>query len=122
MEIDTQTKQLFQAIDKMDTEAFLSFLAEDVLFRFGNAEPVKGKQAVGDVIRGFFSSIGGLRHVVLETWKQADTIICRGEVTYTRKDSSTLTVPFADFLRKKSGDGFKEYLIYADVSQLYKKC
>jgi len=40
-------------------------------------------------------------------------------VTYTRHDSSTLTVPFANILRFE-GDLIDEYLIFLDVSELYK--
>ncbi len=48
------TQQLFKAIDNRDTEAFLTFLADDVSFRFGNANTVSGKPAVAEAVDGFF--------------------------------------------------------------------
>jgi ketosteroid isomerase-like protein len=109
---------LFQSIDDRDLTAFLSFLSDDVLFRFGNAEPAKGKDVVGAVVGGFFDSIKTLRHEMIETWEQGDAVICHGVVTYTRHDASTLTVPFANVF-KVGSDLVKEYLIFVDVSELY---
>ena len=45
-------------------------------------------------------------------------MICRGEVTYTRLDGSTLSVPFVNVL-KLEGSLIRDYLIYADTSELY---
>jgi ketosteroid isomerase-like protein len=110
-------KEILRSVDNRDTDAFLTFLTDDVLFRFGNAEPVNGKGALGDALRGFFGSIYALRHDVLETLEQHDAVVCHGEVTYTRKDSSTLTVPFANVF-KLEGELIKDYLIYIDASGL----
>ena len=64
MDRDDWIRQLFQSIDDRDIEAFLAFLSGDVLFRFGNAQPVKGRAAVGNVLRGFFAGIKALHHDV----------------------------------------------------------
>ncbi len=119
MDRDDWIRRLFQSIDDRDGAAFLAFLSEDVLFRFGNAPPVKGRAAVGNVLRGFFASIRALHHDVVETWDQHDSVLCHGSVTYTRTDSSTLIVPFANVLRIDAGL-ITEYLIFVDVSGLYR--
>ena len=111
-------KRLFSSIDNMDTEAFLSFLEDDALFRFGSEQVVTGKEAIGETIGGFFASIKGLRHDILEIWFEAGTVICRGEVTYTRIDDSDVTLPFVDILRMR-GKRIGEYLIYIDIKLLY---
>ena len=107
----TACRELFLSIDRRDTDAFLAFLSDDVVFRFGNAAPVQGKAAVGAMIQGFFESIAGLRHEVLEVWEEPETVICHGIVTYTRADASTLSVPFANILQY-TGDTIREYLIF----------
>ncbi len=109
---------LFRAIDAKDPDAFASFLTEQAIFRFGNAEPVCGKRAVRDAVASFFSAIAGLRHTIRETWTQPDAVLLHGQVTYTRHDGSTLGVPFANVL-KLEGDLVREYLIFADVSALW---
>lgn len=111
-------KRLFQSIDNKDTKSFITFIADDIFFRFGNAEPIHGKNNVENVIKGFFESIKALQHDISETWSQGDTVICHGFVTYTRHDSSTLTVPFANIF-KMDGAVISEYLIYVDISELY---
>jgi ketosteroid isomerase-like protein len=111
-------KELFQSIDNRDTDAFLSFLSDDVMFRFGNAEPVKGKKDVGKAVQGFFESIKALSHDLHEVWEHPNAVVCHGMATYTRHDSTTLTVPFADIFGI-DGDLVRDYLIFIDISQLY---
>ena len=113
------TTQLFQAIDNQDTEGFVSFLDTNVVFRFGNADPVNGKAATGEVVGGFFGSIKGIKHELVNLWEIDDAVICHGMVTYTRHDSSKLSVPFANIFGMK-GKLIKEYQIFVDVSELYK--
>ena len=110
--------RLFTGIDNRDLESFLACLSDNVFFRFGNAPGVEGKAAVGDAVQAFFESIQALQHDLTETWEQPGVVVCHGHVTYTRHDASTLTVPFANIL-KMDGDLIGEYLIYADISELY---
>jgi ketosteroid isomerase-like protein len=118
MTIDDRLAGLFKSIDGKDADAFVAFLSDDVVFRFGNAEPVRGKASVRDAVRGFFGSIKTIHHVVHASWDTGSAVVCHGIVTYTRHDSSALTVPFANVLTVENGL-FSEYLIFADVSELY---
>jgi ketosteroid isomerase-like protein len=109
---------LFRAIDSMDPHAFVSFLAEDAVFRFGNAPELRGRDAIREAVAGFLDTISGLRHRLLGTWAHPDAVICRGEVTYTRKDGTEITLPFADLFGMR-GTQIAEYRIYMDVTPLY---
>ena len=110
--------RLFAAIDGKDAAAFADFLTEDAVFRFGNAAPVSGKAAIRETVAGFFGSIRALRHEVTDAWTLPDVVVAVGQVTYTRHDGSTLSVPFADVFRMR-GELAREYLIYVDASRLY---
>ncbi|PCM46143.1 nuclear transport factor 2 family protein [Marinobacter sp. ANT_B65] len=112
--------QLFQAIDNQDATAFADFLTEDCTFSFGNQPPVCGKEAVRDFVAGFFSSIEAVSHSLLESWEVTNGSICQGTVRYTRKDGSTLTVPFANILKLREGL-VSDYRIFADTSELYQQ-
>ena len=59
VEREKWTSLLFESIDNQDTETFTAIVADadDVLFRFGNAEPMRGNTAVSDAVKGFFASI-----------------------------------------------------------------
>jgi uncharacterized protein (TIGR02246 family) len=111
-------KKLFAAIDSKDADAFVGFLTEDAVFRFGNAAPVSGKAAIREMLVGFFTSIRALRHEVTDAWTLPDVVVAIGQVTYTRHDGSTLSVPFADVFKMQKGLT-REYLIYVDASRLY---
>lgn len=67
---------------------------------------------------GFFPVIGGIHHDLVEAWEFGDSAICRGEVSYTRRDGSVLSVPFANIVKRRDGR-ILEYLIYLDNSALF---
>ncbi len=113
------TKKLFAAIDEMDTEAFLGFLSEDVVFRFGSFPAVKGKGKVREAVTQFFSTIAGLHHVIKKEARKDHSVIVEGEVTYKRKDGKKIAIPFSNIMEEKH-DKFCTYLIYIDISPLYK--
>lgn len=109
---------LFEAIDEKNVTSFCNFLAPDCIFRFGNGEAVSGRENIQNYVAGFFGSIDGLSHAITDKWSVPDGSICHGIVTYTRKDSSKLSVPFSTIL-KTGKSGINEYLIFADISMLY---
>jgi len=109
---------LFRALDEFDATTFASFLTDDAVFVFGNAEPVKRKATIQAVVAGFFSSIRAIQHDLLDVWTLSDAIISRGIVTYTRHDGSQLAVPFANVFKLRNGL-IQDYLIYVDNSRLY---
>ncbi len=112
-------RELFNEIDNKDTGAFIDYLTDDVHFRFGNMPVVEGKKHVGLAVQGFYDSIQSLSHDIDNIWENKDVVVCNGTVTYTRHDSGKLSVPFANIFRM-DGDRIREYLIYADISELYK--
>jgi ketosteroid isomerase-like protein len=110
--------RLFAAIDARDADAFAGFIAEGGEFRFGNAPPVVGRAAIRAAVAGFFAAIGGCRHRLLHSWTGPGSAVCEGEVTYTRLDGSTLTVPFANVF-ELGGGRIRSYRIYIDNGPLF---
>ncbi len=113
-----RTGGLFAAIDAKDAEAFVGYLTGDATFRFGSAPAVQGRNAICAAVGAFFDTIAGLTHVVNKTLVDGATMVCEGEVTYTRLDGTTVKLPFADVFEYE-GDLIAEYKIYMDVSPLY---
>ena len=109
---------LFRAIDAMSADAFAEFLTEDGAFRFANAPAIRGREAVRDGVARFFSSIRGLEHRLAAVWEVPGVVFCEGDVTYTRHDGTTLTVPFFDVLRL-GDEKIVDYRIYLDASALH---
>ena len=108
----------FADIDSFDPDRFVTNLTPDAVFRFGNADPVVGRAAVRDAIAGFFTTIDGLTHRILETWEDGDPVIARIDVEYRRKDGKAVTVPNVDVLRY-DGDLVRDWQIYIDVAPVY---
>jgi ketosteroid isomerase-like protein len=112
-------RQIFAAIDKKDVDAFVSALAPDVRFQFGNAEPAIGSAAVREAVTGFFGMISGLTHHIQEVWEvEADVTVVRAEVEYVRTDGKHVTVPNIDVLRW-DGDRAADWQIYIDLTPVF---
>jgi ketosteroid isomerase-like protein len=111
-------EDLFASIDAMDTEGFLSFIAEDGLFRFGSSPPVHGHAGIRQAVESFFATFAGLRHEVTCLIREGDRVACEGAVTYTRHDGSTITLPFANIFGLRQGL-IGTYHVYIDIAPLY---
>jgi len=102
----------------MDAKAFASHLTEDCMLRFANADEVVGRDAIEEAIAGFFSTINGLSHHIVEKWDVDDTTVVQLEVTYTRMDDRRVTLPAVTIYRR-AGDLIDEYRIYIDLAPIY---
>lgn len=111
-------QDLFAAIDARDAERFVGFLTEDAMFRFGSAPTVTGREQIANAVSEFFATIAGLRHTVSNSLANSTTLVCEGEVTYTRHDGSTVTLPFADAF-ELDDERISQYKIYMDIGPLY---
>jgi limonene-1,2-epoxide hydrolase len=69
-------------------------------------------------VESFFDSILGLSHSIDRTLGEGNTLVCEGEVTYTRHDGRIVVVPFVDVFEYE-GEQIAEYKIYIDISPLY---
>ena len=109
---------LFDDIDSMNPDRFAQHLDGDVVMRFGNADPVRGRDAVRDAWAGFCEGIDGVRHDVVEQWTQGPATIVEANVTYTRKDGSQVTVPVVTIYRGE-GELIEDYRIFIDLAPLF---
>ena len=116
--------RVFETIDEMKADEYASFFAEDASFRFGNAEPIVGRQTIRDAMVVFFSTIKGLRHEVVGVWEgewaQGDVYSVETEVTYTRTDDAVVSLPATSTMRM-CGDLIQDWRIFADVSPVYEE-
>ncbi len=112
------TGGLFAAIDANDAAAFVGFLTDDAVFRFGSAPSVRGRASIQQAVDGFFGTIAGCSHNVTRTLGSGSTLVCEGEVTYRRHNGTEITLPFADVFEYR-GDLIAEYRIYMDIGPLY---
>jgi ketosteroid isomerase-like protein len=110
---------LFAAVDTLDADRVAPFIADDVCFRFGNAEPINGKAGFLAASRDFVTSIAGLRHEITDLWEPApDTAIAELQVQYRRHDEAQLTLPCCNIFRLRDGL-VCDYRIYMDINPVY---
>jgi hypothetical protein len=111
-------KEIFADIDSMIADRFLTHLTEDVVFRFGNGDPIVGHPAVREAVNGFWTTINGMHHHLLKSYDVGDTTIARLDVEYERLDGKSVTVPNADVLVFE-GDLVKNWQIYIDLAPVF---
>lgn len=109
---------LFVAIDSKHSNTFVDFLTEDAVFRFGSSPAAVGRDNIEAGVSAFFASIDGSSHQIDKVLANGDTLVCEGEVTYTRLDDNEVSVPFVDVFELE-GPLIREYKIYIDISPLY---
>jgi hypothetical protein len=81
-------------------------MAEDVEFRFGNAEPTIGRAAFLSSAAGMAGTIASISHELLGVWVTNDpapAVICEMTVTYVRHDGLQLNLPCANVFRLRGG-------------------
>jgi hypothetical protein len=117
--------RVFETIDEMKADEYASYFAEDASFRFGNAEPIVGRQTIRDAMVVFFSTIKGLRHEVVGVWEgeweRGDVYSVETEVTYTRKDDAVVSNLPATSTMRMYGDRIQDWRIFADISPVYEE-
>ena len=118
MAIHDEIRPVFSILDRKDATAYGDLLTENSVFRFGNMDPVRGKQAIYEAQCGFFGSIKAMRHELLRTWKDASSVAVEGKVTYTREDDSSVTLPFVDVFEFE-GEKISATVIYMDINPLF---
>ena len=84
---------MYEAVDSKDEERLAHFLTENCTFVYANSDPIIGRANFAESSKKFMALIAGIKHQLLDVWAFDDVIVSRIEVTYTRKDGSTLTVP-----------------------------
>ncbi|MTC61539.1 hypothetical protein GKR50_16260 [Providencia rustigianii] len=109
---------ILQAIDSMDPTQFAKLLTDDSKFKFGNFPEAVGKEAIAKAQTDFYSNIKGLKHEVVHSWHDKSSIVAEMNVTYTRHDGSTVTLPVTDVFKIKNNKVAGTY-IYMDIAPLY---
>jgi ketosteroid isomerase-like protein len=110
--------EVYEAVDSKDERRLARFLTENCTFVYANSEPVIGRENIAESSKNFLALIAGIKHQLLDVWAFDDVIVSRLEVTYTRKDGSTLTVPAVTIWRMRNRQ-IDDYRIYIDVAPLF---
>jgi ketosteroid isomerase-like protein len=111
--------RMFADIERMDARAWASYLAPDVVVRFGNDDPIYGRDGCRVALEAFYARIGALRHDVVELWEHGEATIVEANVAYTRSDGDTVTVPVVTIYRTDANNLISDYRVYTDVAPVF---
>ena len=112
--------RLFARGEAFDSEGFIGFFTDKPMYQFGNGEPCLNKAAIKASVDVFFGSVDALYHDIRNIWEIGDTVFVEMDVTYWRKDGSSVTLPCSDILRFE-GHKIQELRIYMDANPLFDK-
>jgi ketosteroid isomerase-like protein len=110
---------LFATYDRGDIDGFLEYLAPDVSLRFGNAEPIHGRQAIKESLQEFSKLFNWIRHDHVETWRAPDGAAVEADVTYERTDGREVHVPAVTICRFDERGLINDYRIFIDLAPLF---
>jgi ketosteroid isomerase-like protein len=110
---------MFESVDRLSVEGFLSYLTDDVVFRFGNSPEIAGKEVVKEAIESFFTQISLMEHILQGVWREGDTTIMRFDTYYTKHDGTIVNVPCCVVVHFNASRLIDDYRIHIDLSPLY---
>ena len=110
--------EMFAAIDRMDVEGLLGYMAEDAWQRFGNADSLHGHQQIRRANEEFLGSLASIHHEIIGIWESAAGVVCRLRVTYGRKDGKVVTIPGVTIFEEHDGQ-ISGYQVYFDVEPVF---
>ncbi len=117
----TAIRTMFAASDSGDINAMLGFLTDDVVLVFGNADPVRGREAVGALSRQVTSKLRSVRHEIHDIWRAEEdpnVFIARMTVHYVRLDGAVVSLPCCNIFGM-TGGLVADYRIYMDVNPVF---
>jgi ketosteroid isomerase-like protein len=118
MDWSSRVRAILDAVDKNDSERFATYLTADAEFRFGNGPAIVGSAAISQGVSDFLEMLGGIRHNILNVWRDGNHVVAQLITDYTRKDGQVVSIPVVDVFRLR-GDLIESYLIYADITPVF---
>jgi uncharacterized protein (TIGR02246 family) len=103
------------AVDRGDAAKFASFFSDDALYRFGNAEPSRGRAAVLAATEGASTALPWVRHTVEQVAAVGDQLFCRFLIETESPDGTPLALPCVTVI-EIAGDEIVDYRVHMDLS------
>jgi ketosteroid isomerase-like protein len=118
-DVHTWVKDLFAIVDDGTPEEFADRVTDDAVLKFGNADPVVGRDNIREASRSFRSSLAGLHHEIQSAWRVDDLVMAELAVTYRRHDGQVLTLPCANAFELAEDGLIRRYQIYMDIAPVF---
>ncbi|WP_063040087.1 nuclear transport factor 2 family protein [Nocardia pseudovaccinii] len=113
------TAAALQAVDSLDAKGFAEYFAPDGKITFGNVPALEGRNAVEAGCAGFFGTIGGMQHDIVNEWVVGKDTIVELAVTYTRKDGRKVSIPVVSIWTVGGTGLIDEYRVFFDLAPVF---
>src|SRR5260370_6851257 len=93
-------------------------MEEDGVAAVGNLRELNGKAGFHMMFRDLAKSVSGLRHETHDLWQveqDADVLVARMTVAYTRHDGSTISLPCCNVFRMRA-NLVSHYSLYMHIT------
>jgi ketosteroid isomerase-like protein len=110
---------MFADIERMDAHAWAQYMAPDAVMRWGNEEPIYGREACRAAAAALYARIDGVRYDLVELWEHGEATIVEANITYTRFDGLQVTVPLVTIYRTDANDLISDYRVYTDLAPVF---
>jgi ketosteroid isomerase-like protein len=110
--------RLFGRGEAFDSDGFVTFFTEKPMYQFGNLAPCYTREAIRESVANFFAAVDALYHDIRNIWEAGDVVFVEMDVTYWRKDGTSINLPCADIVRFE-GDMVAELRIYMDANPIF---
>jgi ketosteroid isomerase-like protein len=104
------------AMDKLDINAYATFLAEDCEMQFGNNPLVKGKKKIVESLTAFWSTI---EHNLQNIYGDDRNFVLEAFNTFECKDNKSVTVPAVAITEKNNEGLVISIRLFMDISPLF---
>jgi ketosteroid isomerase-like protein len=107
------------AMDKLDIDAYATFLAEDCEMQFGNNPLVKGKHKIVESLTAFWATIDSDEHNLQNIYGDDRNFVLEAFNTFKRKDNTSVTVPAVAITEKNEEGLVTSVRLFMDISTLF---
>lgn len=111
-------RTVYDDADRLDAAAYSKHFAPTASFSLANNPPMTGPGEIEAGLKGFFGTIAGMRHTFTHRYTEGQVEVMEADVTYTRLDGSTVTVPGAAVI-ERDGDTIVAMRSYVDIAPLF---
>ena len=112
-----------EALDAYDVDRYVAFLADDVEIRFGDAEPIVGRDAARAGLAGFWGSVAAmgftLVHAPLNISGTDDRFVMEALNHYDRPDGRRITVRAVAFTDRDASGRVVSVRVHQDLSAVF---
>jgi hypothetical protein len=109
----------YEAVDKMDSNLYRTFLAQHCNLMFGNNPAVTGRDEVIAGIQQFWNQINGLDHNLIAVFGNDFHLSMESVIDYTRKDGNMVAIPCVTVIERETTGEARSLKIFIDTTPIF---